>query len=85
MKMNVNLSTNPHIRMNVKIKLNMKLNMTMEMNIKMKTNMTLQMERKCCRFAGHPGDQIKAAGAGGDRRVLVSSHRSFVEDAPREM
>jgi hypothetical protein len=57
------MRTDTDIKMCMKMKLNMKIKMKMKLNmsVQMKMNMTLQMEMRCCRFAGYPGDQIKAA------------------------
>jgi hypothetical protein len=35
--------------------------------IKMKLNPMLQMRRRCCGFAGYPGDEIKAESRWGKR------------------
>jgi hypothetical protein len=55
------------VLINVQKSIEANLNANVEKNtkFKMKQNTMLQMGMGCCRFARCPGDQIKAAGAGG--------------------
>jgi hypothetical protein len=58
MKMNGKKKTKIRVLVNVETKMNMKK--TIEANVKLKVNTMPQMGMKCCRVAGHFGDQVKA-------------------------